>query len=319
MSRRLVLICERPERTGFDEARLDRLRARVPGMQIEYFDDRDKMATRIPDAEVIAGEISPENLARAGNLRWFHAWAAGPDPFLFPEMVSSPVMMTCSRGNGAIPLAEHAMMLMIMLNRDALRSIRAQQEHKWEKFMHGELNGLTCGIVGLGYSGVDLAEKAKAFHMHVLGMRRGAQAAPFVDEMMGRDQLDEFMRRSDFVVVTAPLTHETRGMIGEAQLRAMKPSAFVICFSRGGIIDDASLLRALNDGWIAGAGLDAHGVEPLPPGSPFWDAPNTIITPHNGASSFNAPDRTVKIFEENLERYLNGEPLLNLVDKAAGY
>jgi phosphoglycerate dehydrogenase-like enzyme len=319
MPQRLVLIYEPVARAGFDAERLERLSARVPAVDIQYFSDHAEMARLIPDAEVIAGVITPEDLSRAATLRWFHAWAAGADPYLFPEMISSPVVMTCSRGNGAIPLAEHAMMLMLMLNRDVMRNLRAQAEHKWDRFMHGELNGLTCGIIGLGNAGADLAEKAKAFHMHVLGIRRGRRPAPFVDEMMGRDRLDEFLGRSDFVVITAPLTDETRGMIGAAQLRAMKPTAFVICFSRGKIIDDDALLTALREGWIAGAGLDAHGEEPLPPDSPFWDAPNTIITPHMGATSFNSPGRTVQVFEENLERYLNGEPLLNPVDKSAGY
>jgi phosphoglycerate dehydrogenase-like enzyme len=319
MPQRLVLIYESVARAGFDVDRLERLRARAPAVDIQYFSDHAEMAGLIPDAEVIAGVITPEDLSRAAKLRWFHAWAAGADPYLFPEMLSSPVVMTCSRGNGAIPLAEHAMMLMLMLNRNVMRNLRAQAEHKWDRFMHGELNGLTCGIIGLGNAGADLAEKAKAFHMHVLGIRRSRQPAPFVDETMRRDRLDEFLGRSDVVVITAPLTDETRGMIGAAQLRAMKPSAFIICFSRGKIIDDDALLTALREGWIAGAGLDAHGEEPLPPDSPFWNAPNTIITPHMGATSFNAPGRTVQVFEENLERYLNGEPLLNPVDKSAGY
>jgi phosphoglycerate dehydrogenase-like enzyme len=315
----LVLIYEPPYRCALDQTRLDRLRARFPDVRVEYFTDRKRMGARAAEAEVIAGEISPENFLRAGKLRWFHTWASGADPLLFPEMLDSSVVLTCSRGNGAFPLAEHAMMLMLMLNRNAPRWLRAQRERRWDWFMHGELNGLVCGIIGLGHSGVDLAEKAKAFHMHVLGMRRRTGPVPFVDELMDRHQLDEFLRRSDVVVVTAPITRETRGMIGEAQLRAMKPSAILICFSRGGIVDDDALLRALTEGWIAGAGLDAHTVEPLPPDSPFWDAPNLIITPHNGASSQNAVRRGVDVFEDNLERYLAGRPLRNVVDKVAGY
>jgi phosphoglycerate dehydrogenase-like enzyme len=286
MPQRLVLIYEPAARAGFDADRLERLRARVPAVDIRSFSDHAEMAGLIPDAEVIAGVITPEDLSRAARLRWFHAWAAGADPYLFPEMISSPVVMTCSRGNGAIPLAEHAMMLMLMLNRDVMRNLRAQAEHKWDRFMHGELNGLTCGIIGLGNAGADLAEKAKAFHMHVLGIRRSRRPAPFVDEMMGRDRLDEFLGRSDFVVITAPLTDETRGMIGAAQLRAMKPTAFVICFSRGKIIDDDALLTALREGWIAGAGLDAHGEEPLrrtaPSGTrPTRSSPRTWARPRS--------------------------------------
>lgn len=315
----LILIYEPPFRCALGAVRLDELRARYPDVRIEYFADRDQLGERAADAEVIAGEISPENFRRAGRLRWFHTWAAGADPLLFPEMVESPVVLTCSRGNGAYALAEHAMMLMLMLNRDARRWLRAQQERRWDWFMHGELTGLVCGIIGLGHSGLDVAEKAKAFHMHVLGMRRHPEPVPFVDELLGRDRLDELLRRSDVVVITAPITRETRGLIGEAQLRSMKRTATLICFSRGGIVDDGALVRALHEGWIAGAGLDAHSVEPLPPDSPFWDAPNLIITPHNGASSPGAVRRGVDVFEDNLGRYLTGQPLRNVVDKVAGY
>lgn len=315
----LVLIYEPPYRCALDAERLAALRTRHPEVRVEYFTDRVRMGERAADAEVIAGEISPPDFVRAQRLRWFHTWAAGADPLLFPEMVASPVVLTCSRGNGAVPLAEHAMMLMLMLNRDARRWLRAQDERRWDWFMHGELNGLTCGILGLGHSGRDVAEKAKAFHMHVLGMRRRAEPVPFVDELLGRDRLDEFLRRSDVLVITAPITGETRGLVGAKQLRAMKPTATLICFSRGGIVDDDALLRALHEGWIAGAAVDAHSVEPLPPDSPFWDAPNLIITPHNGASSPGSVRRGVEVFEDNLARYLAGRPLRNVVDKVAGY
>jgi phosphoglycerate dehydrogenase-like enzyme len=200
-----------------------------------------------------------------------------------------------------------------------MRWVSSQRDHKWERFTHGELNGLTCGIIGLGHSGVDLALKAKAFHMHVIGMRRKQMPVANVDELYGPDRLHEFLARSDVVVVTAPLTRETAGMLGEEEFRAMKPTALFVVFSRGGIADDAALLRALKEGWIAGAGLDSFGQEPLPPDSPFWEAPNTICTPHNGATTAATRRRGVDIFVENLGRFTRGEPLVNIVDKEAGY
>jgi phosphoglycerate dehydrogenase-like enzyme len=121
------------------------------------------------------------------------------------------------------------------------------------------------------------------------------------------------------VVVTAPITDDTRGVFDEAAFRAMKDTAFFVCISRGGIADDAALLRALEEGWIAGAGLDAHGIEPLPADSPFWSAPNTIVTPHNGATTAATAGRGIDIFVDNLERFVQGRPLVNIVDKAAGY
>jgi len=234
--------------------------------------------------------------------------------------LTSPVVLTSSTGNGAIPLAEHSMLLMLMLNRDVPRWMRAQAERKWERFTHPELNGLTVGIFGLGNSGSDLALKARAFHMRVLGLRRKAdRSVPGVDQMFGMDQFHAFLGESDFVVVTAPSTPATLGIFEAAAFKAMKPSAYFICISRGGIADDDALLQALIRGDIAGAGLDAHGVEPLPADSDFWSLPNVIVTPHNGATTPATAQRGVDIFVENLERFVAGQPLRNIVDKSAGY
>jgi phosphoglycerate dehydrogenase-like enzyme len=234
-------------------------------------------------------------------------------------MVASPVVITSCASNGAIPLAEHAVMLMLMLSRNAPRWLQGQAEHRWERWIHPELNGLTCAIIGLGYSGQDLALKLKAFHMRVIGMRRTAQPTPNVDEVFTRDRLHDMLAQADFVVMTAPWTPESANMLGEAEFKAMKSTAYYVCFSRGGIANDAALLRALQEGWIAGAGLDAHSDEPLPPDSPFWTAPNTIVTPHNGATTAGTIQRGVDIFVDNLKRYLSGQPFRNIVDKHAGY
>ena len=297
---------------------LSQIRAAVPDATVERVDG-DQLEERIDGAHVVAGTVTAASLARASKLAWVHSWAAGPNNQVFPEMVASPVMLTCSKGNGAIPLAEHAIMLMLMLNRDALAWLRAQDERRWARHTHAELNGLTCGIIGLGYSGVDLAQKAKAFHMEVLGVRRNAQPTPHVDEVYAPGDLHQILPRVDFLVVTAPYTKETHGMLGAEEFKAMKTSAFYVNFSRGGIADDEALLAALENGWIAGAGIDAHGEEPLPAESPFWTAPNTIITPHNGATTPQTRQRGVDIFVENLVRFVTDQPLTNLVDKEAGY
>jgi phosphoglycerate dehydrogenase-like enzyme len=273
-SQRVIFITGRQP----DERQMERLRKAAPDAEIRVFDNRAEMEGQIEEAEIVAGGVRPEALACAERLRWVHSWAAGPDTQLYPEFVASPITLTSSKGNGAIPLAEHAIMLMLMLNRNALRWIRAQDDHRWDRFTHGELTGLTCGIIGLGHSGQDLTAKARAFHMRVIGVRRTSTHSDLVDELYPLARLHDFLGASDFVIVTAPLTPETAGMLGEAEFRAMKRSAYYICFSRGGIADDAALLRALNEGWIAGARLDAHSEEPLPPDSPFWTAPNTIVT-----------------------------------------
>lgn len=302
-----------------NEQQIAQIKAAVPGADVRYYGSRAKLEDEIEQADIVAGSISPSGLAKATRLKWVQSWAAGTNEILFPEMVVSPVVVTSCASNGAIPLAEHAVMLMLMLSRNAPKWLKNQQDSTWERWYHPELAGLTCGIIGLGYSGADLALKLKGFHMRVIGTRRTPRPTPNVDEVLPLDRLHELLAQSDFVVMTAPRTPESKGMLGEAEFRAMKPSAYYICFSRGGIADDAALLRALNEGWIAGAGLDAHSQEPLPPDSPFWTAPNTIITPHNGATTPNTRQRGVDIFVENLAHYLAGEPLRNVVDKAAGY
>ena len=199
------------------------------------------------------------------------------------------------------------------------RLMAAQSARRWEKLNIDELAGRTCGIIGTGYSGTDLARKAKSFDMRVIGLRRRSLPADHFDRVFTPEALLDFLSQSDVVVVSAALTDQTKGMLGEREFRAMKPTAHYICFSRGAIADPGALERALREKWIAGAGLDAHAVEPLPPDSPFWSLPNVIVTPHIGAVSPQTIDRGNDIFLENLRRYRSRQPLINVVDKNAGY
>jgi phosphoglycerate dehydrogenase-like enzyme len=304
----------------FSAENRERIQHAAAGREVRFVPKLTSGEDGLADVEAIAGGINAGHLAQSPRLKWVHSWAAGADNDLFPEMLSSPVVLTSSTGNGAIPLAEHSMLLMLMLNRNVPRWMHAQSEKRWDRFTHPELNGLTLGIFGVGNSGSDLALKAQAFHMRVLGLRRKVgQTVEGVDEMFERDRFHEFLGQSDFVVVTAPSTPATLGVFDAAAFKAMKPSAYFICISRGGIAVDEALLQALREGWIAGAGLDAHGVEPLPPDSPFWSLPNVIVTPHNGATTPATAQRSVDIFIDNLQRYLSGQPLRNVVDKLAGY
>lgn len=301
----------------------DRQRAReaAPSAELQFTDDiRAIEPEELARFDLIAGQVDACTLAAASRLDWIHSWTAGVDACLYPELIEGPVTLTSSAGNGAIPLAEHALLLMLLLDSDVRRWLRAQEEHAWDSFPHSELNGKTVGIVGLGNSGSDLAIKAAAFHMRVLGMRRNPdRSVSGVERIYATGELHELLPQCDFVVVTAPLTSETRGLFDAAAFRSMKRSAYFICISRGGIADDDALLGALREGQIAGAGIDAHGVEPLPTDSPFWSLPNVILTPHNGATTPPARRRGMDIFLENLHRYSTGELLLNVVDKGAGY
>ncbi|MEQ3553225.1 D-2-hydroxyacid dehydrogenase [Pseudonocardia nematodicida] len=305
-------------RSDEQRARIESAAGRYP---VRFATSLEPADPGLADVVAVGGSVRGDVLAAAPRLRWVHSWAAGPDADLSPEMrAAGHVVLTSSAGNGAIPLAEQAMLLMMMLDRDVPRWMRAQADHRWDRFTHGELAGATLGIVGVGNAGTDLARKARAFHMRVLGCRRNpGRPVDGVERMYGLAQLHEFLGECDVVVVTAPATPETRGVFDEEAFRAMRPTATWICISRGGIADDDALLRALREGWIAGAGIDAHGVEPLPAGSPFWTAPNTVVTPHNGATTAGTARRGLEIFLDNLTRFAAGDELVNVVDKAAGY
>lgn len=300
--------------------RRERIRAAAGGAQVEFVDDLEEDPQLLSRATAIAGGVPQGTLAAAPQVRWVHSWAAGPDADLTDEVRKSDAVLTSSVGNGAIPLAEHAMLLMLQLDRDSERWARAQRARRWERHLHGELAGNTLGLFGVGHAGADLAAKAAAFHMRVIGCRRRPSIpVRHVEAMYGLDELHAFLAQCDVVVVSVPTTETTRGALDEAALHAMRPGAHLICISRGGIIDDGALLRALHDGHLGGAGLDAHAQEPLPEDSPFWDAPRTIITPHNGATTSGTADRGFSFFVENVERFVQGRTLLRVVDKAAGY
>ncbi|SEE23338.1 D-2-hydroxyacid dehydrogenase [Ruania alba] len=302
------------------ETERDRARQAVGSHEVLFVPDLADVSAELGRAAVIVGPVGPDQLRAACSLRWVHSWIAGPNSQLSEEMRASDVILTSSAGNGGVPLAEHAMMMMLMLDRDAPRWLRAQEERRWDRHVHGELLGQTVGIIGLGNAGADLARKAKAFGMRTLAVRRRAEVQdPDVDQVFTPGNLHAMLRQSDFVVVTAPLTPQTRGMFGPDEFAAMPDHSFFVCISRGGIADDTALLNALRTGSIAGAGIDAHGVEPLPEESEFWDMPHVILTPHNGATTPGTRRRGVDIMLENLRRYRDGEPLLNVVDKAHGY
>lgn len=300
-------------------AQLDQIRSAATGYRVERAEPGAPIESYLPDVEVVAGSLPERAFAEAPRLRWIHSWGAGVDRDLFPALVESDVVMTCSKGNGGIPLAEHVIVLMLMLARNLPNVLQAQREHRWVHAPHAELTGQSLGIIGLGHAGSDLAAKARAFHMRVLGLRRTATPDPNVHVLYGPDRLHEFLSSSDWVAVTCPVTRETYHMLGEAEFRAMRPTAYYLNISRGAVADPAALERAIRDGWIAGAGLDAHEEEPLPVESPFWDLPNTIVTPHYGATTPLTRQRAIDIFCDNLRRYRERRPLVNVVDKAAGY
>jgi len=275
-----------------------------------------------PGVDVIFGLRPAAWFSQMPNLSWAQQVGAGANWLVeAPEFVKSDVVLTNASGVHAIPIAEHILALMLTLSRGIHRSIRNQANHKWDrKGRILELEGATMGLIGVGKIGEKTAEKAKGLNMKVLGLRRNSdRRSPYVDQMVGPDGLIDLLEQSDWAVITVAMTPETTGLIGEEQLKAMKKTAYIINIARGPVIQENCLVRALEEGWIAGAGLDVFEEEPLPEDSPLWDMKNVVITPHYAGATPYYINRLVDIFTENLRRFQAGEPMINVVDKQLGY
>lgn len=312
----------------FPSAAAQQLQAEFPEAKIVLARSSEERKTELADAEVLfAVRFSPEDLKVARQLKWLHLSSAGATHVLFPEMVESDVVVTNSRGLYGIPIAEHILGMMIMLARKLHEAYRFQLQGKWprkEMFERypsfSELYEQTAGVIGLGDIGMAVAERAKALGMRVLATKRRVGSPPAcVDELLGPQGLPHLLQTSDFVIIAAPLTPETQGLIGERELRMMKPTAYIFNVGRGAIIQETVLIRALKEGWIAGAGLDVTEVEPLPLDSELLRLPNVLLTPHYSGLRSNYWRHAVAIFKPNLAKFLRGEPLDKVVDKRSGY
>jgi D-2-hydroxyacid dehydrogenase (NADP+) len=277
----------------------------------------------LPQAEVLYGYAPPKNLgSRAPGLKWFQTMLAGVDHFLDDELRNSSIIITNVSGLHAVPVGEFALALMLMFTKQAPFCFLNKQQKTWERFIPMLLRSKTVGIVGMGSIGSEVARLCKAFDMRVLATRKTARKgdqAKHVDLIVPGEDLKTLLSESDFVVLTLPFTKETDNIIGERELRAMKPTAYLINVGRGETIDEDALVRALVEQRIAGAGLDAFTTEPLPAGHRLWDLPNVIISPHASGRIDHYDFLTTEIFCENLRRYVNGKRLLNVVNKKRGY
>jgi phosphoglycerate dehydrogenase-like enzyme len=278
--------------------------------------------------EIAARFFPPEIASQAPNLKWFQQWPVGADWLMgHPKAVKHPFVLTNGRGIQSDCICEHVFALLLFHARKFDQTYPAQQMGQWQSQWTAErmktffeLSGKTIVVIGLGAIGSRVVAVAKAFKMKVVGVRRRPELpAPGVDRLVGVAQLDEVLPMADFVVLSLPLTHQTLGMIGEKQLHLMKPAAILVNISRGPIIQEGKLVQALQEGWIAGAGLDTFEKEPLPPESPLWSLDNVVLTPHSAGVTPEHFERGLAIFMDNLERYMADRPLTNLVDKAAGY
>ena len=305
-----------------------RLEAAHPGVRVESVEDPAQLSAALADAEVFAGFHFPaEHFAGATRLRWIHSASAGIEANLFPELVASDVVLTNSAGVHAVSIPEHVLGQMFMLARNFHEALRLQGRAEWNRFQVisfaggiTELCGGNLAILGAGAIGSNLSRLAAALGMHVRVMRRdAARPVQGAETVLPPAALYDLLAWADWVVCALPLTAETRSLIDAAAIRAMRSSAFLINVGRGESLDENALVQALRRGGLAGAALDVFEQEPLPPEHPFWSLPNLILTPHVSGYTNRYLQKVLAIFEDNLDRFVHGRPLRNVVDKQLGY
>jgi len=294
----------------------------------------DELATlerHAPEAEVIlysglTGKAMPftEVWRFTRQVRWVHSLSAGVEKLLFPAFIESPVPLTNARGVFKRPLAEFAVLGMLYFFKRARVMVENQREHKWEQFPVDWLRGKIMGVVGYGEIGRECAMLAKALGVKIYATRRNpglSTSDPLLDRIFPLGELHTMLKEVDVVLAAAPLTPETRHMLGAREFEAMKPSAIVMNVGRGPVIDEAALIEALQRKRIAGAALDVFETEPLKPDHPFWDMENVLISPHCTDRTRDPDwlDLSMQCFIDNFHRYVKGEELVNVVDKKAGY
>jgi phosphoglycerate dehydrogenase-like enzyme len=329
--------------TAFLESQLDKLRSVSPRLKFEVrpvtsteeiSDEKWKKVEVLYTSRVLP---PPEKVP---NLRWIQFHWAGIDHAIDAPVLRKPELVaTTLSGAAASQMGEYVLMMLLALSHRLPALLNSQRkaewpENRWDLFMPLELRDSKVGILGYGSIGRQVARLLFPFRAKVLATKRdvmhphdngytpdglGDPEGEFVHRLYPPEALRSMLQECDFVVVTLPLTHETENLIGEEELQALKPSAYIIDLSRGGIIDHSALIPALKEKRIAGAALDVFPEEPLPPENPLWKLPNVILTPHISGSTDHYDERAVELFAENLHRYLAGLPLFNRIDVERGY
>jgi phosphoglycerate dehydrogenase-like enzyme len=301
---------------------------RLPGdTRIVAGETEEALADAASSADVLLlagdhGKLLRASWPRLKQLQWIHSMWAGLEATLFPELVESPVILTNGRGVFARSLGEFALAGMLHFAKNLSRMKAQQASARWETFGVEELHGHTLGIVGYGAIGRVAAERARAFGMRILALRRHPERCaddPLVDRAYAPGQLNELLAASDYILAAAPLTPETRGLIGETAFSVMKPTAVLINLGRGPVVVEEQLVRALRERRIRGAVLDVFDTEPLPAGHPLWSLDNVLLSPHTADHTDTWLNEAVELFLENYRRFAASEPLLNVTDKKLGY
>ncbi len=301
------------------------IRTGVRRHEVVMTEDRDEISRIAPDVEIVVGDVGLDLVLSSPKLRWIQLWSTGADHVLlhYPELADRDVQLTNTRGVQAFPMTEHVFGLILAWTRSLHRFLPAQTEQTWldpHALPMTTLADKTMVLLGVGTVGRRVARIAKSFGMRTLGIRRqGTRNVPYMDRVYDVAHRLDALQQADYVVVTLPLTRETRGLIALRELRAIPATALLVNVGRGAVIDEGALSMALRARWIAGAALDVFATEPLPPASPLWTLPNVILSPHCAGCSDRNEVECAATFLDNYERYCYGRPLQNLVDKQAGY
>ena len=306
----------------------ERLRQEFPQANVIHLPDYKRVDEEIKDAEIVVSwSIRPAQIMSAKKLRWIHSTATAVHQLMFPELVNSDIVLTNARDVHGPVVAEHVIALIFALAKKIPAAARFQYAHEWaqqrmfdEHPRVREIKGATVGLIGMGAIGRAVSQTAKALGMRVIAVRehpeKGSDGA---DEIFAPAQVNEIFRQADYIVLAAPVTDATKAIANAERLALMKEDACLINVGRGQLVDEAALISALRGKRIGGAALDVFPKEPLAPDSPLWDTPDLLITPHTAALTDKQWERHYALFTENLHRYLNGQPLLAVVDKQKGY
>jgi phosphoglycerate dehydrogenase-like enzyme len=315
-------------RWNIADADLAALRARFPSVTFVSVEDDATLPAALADAEVYSGwNFPPEAFSLAPKLRWINSASAGVEANLFPALVESEVILTNAAGLHSVNIPEHCLAMMLSLARNFPTAQRLQEKHEWNRWAviagNGgirELAGSNLAVIGAGAIGLGIVKLGAALDMRVRVLRRRpGEPVPGAEAVVGPQDLHALLGWADFVVLAAPLTAETTGMIDAAAVAAMRSSTIFVNVGRGELVDDDALIAALQAGGIAAAGLDVFREEPLPADSPYWALENALLTPHVSGYRPDFFARIVAMFEANLARWVRGEPLVNVVDKRLGY
>ena len=315
----------------------ERLRAAFPDIEFVNRKSYDTIADDIRDADVVVSwSLSAEQVKHARRLRWIHSTAAAIHQLMIPEIVDSDILVTNARSVHGPVVAEHVLALMFALAKRLPTAMSMQQKHEWgqeamtrERPPIRELRDCTLGLVGVGSIGAHVGAIAATIGMRVYAVRanpekgidwlRPNDPSRSQQRVYGPQDLHRVLADSDFVVLSAPVTAATQHLIGAKELALLKPDAYLINVARGALIDESALISILREKKIGGAALDVFTEEPLPPTSPLWDLDNVLITPHSAGIAHKLWDRQYALFSQNLSRFLNGAPLIGVVNKKAGY